>query len=99
MSVRLFLIECLNPIDLLQERSEAQVLHKICRLIGHEVASFQIHAVHEFRTICEYISAVTWYEGAKTTQQPPICIHISAHGNSRCLAIGKDDVSWSEISK
>ncbi len=33
--MRIFIIECPDPMDLLQERSEGQGLEKICKLIGH----------------------------------------------------------------
>ena len=56
--LRLFIIECTDPMDLLQGRSEREALEKVCKLIGHEVATFEVRSEREFRTVCKYISSI-----------------------------------------
>jgi hypothetical protein len=85
-------------MDVLQGRSESQVLDKICKLIGHEVASFQVHSATEFHSVCEYISSIADYHDSQDGSQVPLCVHIATHGNENGLGIGKQILSWTELA-
>ena len=45
-------------MDLLQGRSEKEALEKVCKLIGHEVTTFQVKSKDEFETVCRYVSSI-----------------------------------------
>ncbi len=95
--MRVFIIECPDPMDLLQERSEGHGLKQICKLIGHEVALFQVRSKLELKTICEYISSIDRNHDDRNMPDLPLCIHITSHGNSKGLGFGKDLVTWNEL--
>ena len=53
--MRVFIIECPNPIDLLQGRNEGKWLEQICKLVGHEVISFQPKSKNDLLTVLSLI--------------------------------------------
>ena len=95
--MRVFIIECPDPMDLLQERSEGQGLEKICKLVGHEVASFQVKSKFELESVCEYISSIDKTHDDRNMPDLPLCIHITSHGNDDGLGFGKDFVTWDDL--
>ena len=95
--LRLFIIECPDPKDLLQGRSESDGLEKICKLIGHEVTTFQVRSKNELSTICNFISTITSSHSRKHGRELPLCIHIVAHGNDDGLGCGKDLIYWKDL--
>jgi len=97
--VRLFIIESINPMDLLQGRTESQGLAEICKIIGHEVAIFSAYSKDDFQKLCKYISSISSEHDKNKRKGIPLCIHISAHGNEDGLAFGKDFIEWKEILK
>lgn len=95
--MRVFIIECPNPMDILQDRAEYQGLEKICKLIGHEVFSFLLKSKDELVTVCKYISTIDIRHDLKKDKDSPLCIHLSSHGNEDGLEFGKDFVDWSDL--
>ena len=97
--MRVFVIECPDPIDLLQGRSERRALENICNLFGHEVGTFFIKTKTELESVCEYIASIDEEQDEFERVDVPICIHISAHGNKSGLVIGNDTINWKQLSK
>lgn len=97
--IRLFIIECVDPMDLLQHRSEAQALEQVCKIIGHEVAIMTAYSKADFRKYCKYISSIDASHDEKSRRDIPLCIHISAHGNEKGIGFGGDFLEWSNLYK
>ncbi|THB70640.1 MAG: hypothetical protein D6B25_19805 [Desulfobulbaceae bacterium] len=95
--MRVFIIECPNPIDLLQGRNEGKSLEQICKLVGHEVCCFHPKSKEELVMVCRYISSIDREHDGSDSPDLPICIHISSHGEEDGLFFGKDLVSWNEL--
>ena len=95
--LRIFVMESPDPMDLLQGRSEAQSLQSACALIGHEVATMLVRSKDELATACEYVSSMD--SKHDHTQRPtlPLCVHVSAHGNTDGIGIGRDLLTWKEL--
>ncbi|WP_319549252.1 hypothetical protein [Desulfogranum marinum] len=91
-----FIIECTNPIDLLQGRNEGKSLEQICRLVGHEVINFHPKSKDDLLTVCKYRSSIDRKHDGTDNPDLPLCIHISSHGEDG-LWFGKDLVSWHEL--
>lgn len=96
--MRVFIIECPNPIDLLQGRNEGKTLEQVCKLVGHEVCCFHPKSKNDLATVCGYISSIDREHDGSDNPDLPICIHISSHGEEDGLFFGKDLVSWNELS-
>ncbi len=96
-NLRIFVIESPDPMDYLSQREERGALEKICKLIGHEVTTFRVLSKAEFKCICKFISQIDASKSEDPRNPPPICIHISSHGNKSGLALGKDFVSWKQL--
>jgi hypothetical protein len=97
-NIRLIIIESVNPMDLLQRRTESQALEEICKIIGHEVAILRAFSKSDFIKFCEYISSISSGHDKRERKEVPLCIHIATHGNSSGLQFGKDIVEWKDIS-
>ena len=95
--IRLFIIESVNPMDLLQGRTESQALAEICKIIGHEVAVLTAYSKGDFRKFCKYISSIDPKHDENQREKVPLCIHLAVHGNSEGLEIGSDFVEWQDI--
>lgn len=95
--MRVFIIECPNPIDLLQGRNEGKSLEQICKLVGHEVISFHPKSKRDLIKVCKYISSIDREHDGSDSPDLPLCIHISSHGEEDGLWFGKDLVSWNEL--
>ncbi|HZZ42705.1 MAG TPA: hypothetical protein VFE58_07185 [Tepidisphaeraceae bacterium] len=91
---RVFILESPNPLDLLENRSERYALEQVCKLVGHDAATFVLRDRAEFLQTCNYISSIY---GNKNDKRP-LFIHISVHGNSDCLGIGRDSISWDDLT-
>ena len=92
---RIFLLESPNALDLLEGTGETTSLSQVCRLFGHEVASFLIRDKRELRQTLMYVGSVGW---RKQRGELPMFVHLSAHGNDEGLAIGSDCVPWKELA-
>lgn len=92
--LRLFIIECSNPIELLEGVSESQCLEKVCKLAGHDVATFQVLSKEQLKTVCDYISTISIRNRKNGLL---LCVHLSAHGNENGLTFGKDFVEWNSL--
>ena len=92
---RVFLLESPNALDLLEGTGETTSLSQVCKLFGHDIASFQLRDKRELHQTLMYIGSLGWRH---EQDMVPIFIHFSAHGNNRGLAIGSDDVPWSELA-
>lgn len=95
--MRIFIIECPNPLDLLQGRNEGKSLEQICKLVGHEVISFHPKCKSDLMSVCRYISSIDKEHDATDSPDLPICIHISSHGEEDGLLFGKDLISWNDL--
>jgi hypothetical protein len=96
-TIRLIIVESVNPMDLLQGRTESQALGEICKIIGHEVAVLKAFSKDDFINLCSYISSISSEHDKQGRSKVPLCIHLSAHGNRHGLAFGKDLMKWGEI--
>ncbi len=96
-TMRVFIIECPNPIDLLQGRNEGKTLEQICKLVGHEVITFQPKSKRDLETICRYISSIDREHDGTDKPDLPLCIHFSSHGEEEGLRFGKDLIEWDEL--
>lgn len=96
--MRVFIIECPNPLDLLQERSEIHTLEKVNKLLGHEVAAFVVKSRQELETTCDYIATLYMQYGrGRKPVEPPLVVHISSHGTERDLIFGRDRIGWHDV--
>ena len=95
--MRIFIIECPNPIDLLQGRNEGKSLEQICKIVGHEVSNFHPKSKEDLETVCNYISSIDSEHDGFDSPDLPLCIHISCHGEKGGLWFGKDLISWNEL--
>ncbi len=95
--IRLFIIESVDPMNLLQGRTESQALAEICKIIGHEVAALAAYSKSDFRKICSYISSIDSKHDKRRRKGIPLCIHLSAHGNSDGLGFGREFIEWKDI--
>lgn len=96
-NMRVFIIECPNPLDLLQDRNEGRSLEQVCKLVGHEVASFHPKSKTDLVTLCKYISSIDSEHDSTDNPDLPICLHISSHGEEDGLLFGQDLISWNEL--
>ena len=92
---RIFLLESPNALDLLEGTGETTSLSQVCKLFGHDIASFLIRDQQELGQTLMYISSFGW---RKKQGKVPIFIHLSAHGSNAGLAIGSDDVPWKKLA-
>lgn len=92
---RIFIIECVSPIDALNGTNESESLRSICEQIGHKTALFAVRNVSEFKNICKYIGSMDEYDdsGNKKT----LFIHLSMHGSDNGLAFGKEKLKWGDL--
>lgn len=95
--MRVFIIECPNPLDLLQDRNEGKSLEQICKLIGHEATSFHPRSKTELGTVCQYISSIDREHDDTDNPDLPVCIHLSAHGEEDGLYFGQDLLTWNGL--
>lgn len=92
---RVFIIESPNPLDLLEDRGERLALEQVCKLVGHDAATFVVRDRAEFLQTCAYISSIKGDKSDKT----PLFLHISVHGNDTGIAIGRDSIGWQDLAK
>jgi len=93
---RIFLLESPNALDLLEGTGETTSLSQVCKLFGHDIASFRIRDRNELSQTLLYISSIGW---RRKRGKKPIFIHLSAHGTNDALAFGPDDVTWEELAE
>lgn len=98
MKMRIFIVECLNPMDLLQRRSEAAALEEMCRLLGHEVAVSRVQSLKCLSETCRFIASIDETHDAKRQRGLPLCVHIAAHGNADGIGIGLKFVTWHRLA-
>ena len=89
-------VEGPNALDLLEGRGERSSLEQVCKLFGHDVASFFVRDETELRQTLTYIGAISRHPGAGTD---PLFVHISVHGNAAGIAVGPDTVSWENLAE
>ena len=97
--LRIFVLECPDPLDVLQGRSEGPVVAAIGKLIGHEVLTFFVRSRRELRETCAYVSSMDPDHDAQGQPARPLCLHISAHGNSSGLGFGADFLDWDAFAE
>ena len=92
---RVFIVESPNPLDLLEGRCERLSLEQVCRLVGHDPATFLVRDLAELKQTFGYISSIKGDKSDKT----PLFIHISTHGNEEEITVGPDSVSWDALAE
>ncbi len=95
--IRLFIIECVDPMDLIQKRSEGRALEQICKIIGHEVSILTAYSRQDLDKFIDYISSIDVNHDSSPSRKMPLCIHIAAHGNSDGVAFGRDFINWQDL--
>jgi hypothetical protein len=95
--LRIFVVEALDPMDLLQARGEAQSLQSACALIGHEVATMPVRSKEELKTAFTYISSIDKKQDQTGKPNLTLCVHISAHGNGKGIVVARDTVTWEKL--
>lgn len=95
--MKVFTIECPDPIDLMQGRAEHQVIEKLSRILGYESYSFLVKSKAEFLSTVKYIASLDQCNDTNATEDFPLCIHISSHGNEDGLEFGGDTITWKDI--
>lgn len=93
--LRLFVIECPNPIDVMDDRSEATSVAAISKLIGHKTLVQTARSYHGLSEACQYITSIC--NIADVDLSIPLCLHIGAHGAPDGLQVGKQSVGWEEL--
>ena len=97
--MRVFIVECLNPMDLLQSRSEAAALEGMCRLLGHDVAVSHVQSLARLRETCKFIASIDERHDGRRQRGVPLCVHIAAHGNSDGIGVGPATVTWDQLAE
>lgn len=92
---RVFILESPNPLDLLENRGERQTLEQVCKLVGHDAATFVLRDQKELAQTFGYISAI---KGDKT-DKTPLFLHLSVHGNDSGIGVGPDRVAWTDLAE
>ena len=92
---KVLVIEGPNPLDLLEARGERNSLEQVCKLFGHDVASFLVRDEAELSQTLTFVGSISRHPGAGTE---PLFIHISVHGNHRGIAVGPDTLSWEKLA-
>lgn len=94
MKGRVFIVESPNPLDLLEGRGERLALEQICKLVGHDAATFLVRDKGEFSQTCTYIGSIS----GKETDKTPLFLHISVHGDDSGIGVGRDMMSWRDLA-
>lgn len=92
---RVFILESPNPCELLKNLGERQALEQVCKLLGHDAATFILRDIRELKQTFNYISAIKCSKDDKT----PLFIHISAHGNNSGIGVGCDVIDWAALAE
>ena len=92
---RVFLLESPNALDLLEGTGETTSLLQVCKLFGHDIASFLIRDERELSQTLMYIASLGWRQNPGDV---PIFIHFSGHGSNKGLAVGSDDIPWQKLA-
>lgn len=95
--MKIFIVECVDPMDLIQGRSEASALEKVCTSIGHEAITLTAYSKDDFEKYCGYISSIDSNHDRNENSDTPLCIHIATHGNKRGIAFGRDFIRWNSL--
>ena len=93
---KVLVIEGPNALDLLEGRGERNSLEQVCKLFGHDVASFFVRDKSELHRTLTYIGAISRHPGAGTD---PLFVHVSVHGNREGIGVGADTVFWDELAE
>jgi hypothetical protein len=96
--IRIAIIESPNPIDLFDNRSEAKALEASCSLMRHHAISFFVKSRIDFQSTINYLASADSIHASRNPSLP-FFLHISSHGNSGCVALGKDVISWDDLTK
>lgn len=94
--LRIAIVESPNPIDLFEQREESRALAESCKVMGHQTAAFFVRSRREFKETIKYLASAESVH-AERYQSLPLVLHISCHGNSGCVAMGQDDIGWSDL--
>ena len=66
-------------------------------MFRHYVTSFDVYSKPDFVKFIKYISSIDADKSTKTIKES-IVVHISCHGYSGGLAMGKDLIQWNELA-
>ena len=92
---KVFILESPSPADLLNNRNERSSLEQVCRLFGHDTASFLLRDRDDFKSALGYVGAMGW----ASDEESPVFIHISSHGAKDGLVFGPDEVHWKHLGE
>lgn len=95
-SSKVLVIEGPNALDLVEGRGERNSLEQVCKLFGHDVASFFVQDEFELHRTLTYIGAISRHPAAGTA---PLFVHVSVHGNRKGISVGPDTISWEELAQ
>jgi len=95
--MNIYIIEASNPIDKTHDTTEIKGLKSLGSMFMHYVTSFDVYSKSDFQKIIEYISSIDADEKTGKIEEN-IVVHISCHGNTEGLAIGKDFISWDYLA-
>ena len=65
----------------------------MCKMFGHQSASFTTYSQDDIIKIVKYISKIT------LESTDILCLHFSCHGNANGIAIGSDFINWNQFIK
>ncbi len=89
--MKIFIIESPNPNDLLESINERSSLENMCKMFGHQSASFTTYSKDDVFKIINYISKIN------LEQEDILCLHFSCHGNNDGIGIGADFIDWKDF--
>src|SRR5690606_9925171 len=92
--MKVYILESSTPFDFTEKTSEAYSLKRVCQAMGHDVGTFYLTSKIELKCKLQYLSTI-----GEIVSDEPVCVHISAHGNSKGLAFGKDFINWRSFVK
>ncbi|WP_042347412.1 hypothetical protein [Bacillus massiliigorillae] len=95
--MKVFIIESASPLEIIKGRTEGGALKEICEMMDYDVLSFFVKSKDEFIEICNYLSSIECVVREKSEDEP-ICIHLSFHGDEGGIQIGRDKVDWKDIA-
>lgn len=95
-AMKVFHFESPKSSELGTPAEEGSFLEDACKISGHTLIPFTPHSKQQFEDQLEYIFS-TWEAIPGTLIQ--FSLHISCHGNSDGIRVGKDSLTWDDLAK
>jgi hypothetical protein len=90
--MNVFIIEANSPGDRTESLNESDSLKTSICMYGHSVATFDVLTKVQLEEAVDYIATIS-----KEDLLQPLVLHLSCHGDTDGLRIGKDDIDWHEL--